>query len=116
MRDENDGSIFLFLHFLDKSQNLRLYRYIQSRGGFVCNEKVRISDKSHRDHHALPHTTRKFKGIIVKARLRAGDSHFFQQLETNLFGFGTVRLLCHRSGSMICSPIFIVGFSELMGS
>ena len=63
--NEQVGEPHVFLHVLQKIQNLRLYRSIQSRNGLIAHQRPRPGHHGSRHGDALPLTAGKFMGIPV---------------------------------------------------
>ena len=57
MCDKNDTHLILLLELLHQLQNLCLDRYIQSCCRLISDQKFWMTNKSHRDHYSLSHTS-----------------------------------------------------------
>jgi hypothetical protein len=81
VRDQNHGHFSLLLDRFQETQDLRLNRYIQSRGGLVRNQELWLTCQSHGNHHPLRHTTRELMRVRAKAARGVRDSHLREKLD-----------------------------------
>ena len=68
--------VFL-LQFLDKLQDLRLHRYIQSGRRFIADEDLGPAGNRCSDDNALAHSSGKLAGILPIADFRVGNADLF---------------------------------------
>jgi len=60
-------------------EDLRLDGHVQRRRRLIGDDQRRTTGQGHRDHDALAHAPRNFKGIQARDALRIGQSHTAQQ-------------------------------------
>jgi len=72
--DKQDGRARALLQLPDQMQNLRLDGDVERGGRFVGDQKLRLAEQRHGDHHALLHAAGQLVRIIAEARRRVGDA------------------------------------------
>ena len=65
VRDEQDGGVDAPAQLLDEVEDLGLHRGVQTRGGLVQHEQVRVRGEGHGDDHALLLTARELEGVAA---------------------------------------------------
>ena len=86
--DKHDGGAAILLNLLKKLKNLALNRNVESCGGLVGDDELRITCKSDSDHYSLSHTAGKLVRIVVNHRLWHGNAYrreHFDSLCSRLF-------------------------------
>jgi len=68
MSDENIGQPQSALKFFEQVDHLCLYRYIQSRYGFIADNKGRVTGQRTGDPYALPLPAAEFMGKAIHHR------------------------------------------------
>ena len=53
MGDQQQGHVEVFLEFLQKLEDLGLYRDVEGGGGFIRDQEFRVVREGHGDHDAL---------------------------------------------------------------
>ena len=97
MGDDNDGHVQLLLQRAQQIQNLGLDGHVQSGGGLVRNQQLRIAGQGHGDHHPLAHTAGELVGVLVHPLARLGNANQFQQLDGSFPGLlGIHPLVQHQ--------------------
>ena len=84
--DEDDGEVVALLDLVDELQNLGLDGHIQSRGGLVADQDLRVAGQGNGNNNALAHAAGELEGVLVEADLRLGDAHPAHQLQRPLPG------------------------------
>ena len=84
MGDVDGGQVVFLLHGLDQFQNLRLDGYIQSRRRLITDEDLGTAGQRNGNHHALPHSTGEFVGILLVAALRLADAHISKHFQNGI--------------------------------
>ena len=54
--------------------------HIESRGRFIRNQQFGATNQCHGDHHALPHSPRKFVRVLREPCTRIGNAHLREHL------------------------------------
>ena len=76
-------------------ENLRLHRYIERSGGFICNDKVRLMDHRHGDHDPLTDPPGHLMWILIEPAFGIANGHELKKLHRALAAFR----LGYRAGS-----------------
>ena len=90
--DQHQGHTAVFLQAAQQVQNLRLYGYIQSRGGFIRNQQLGIAGNCHGNHDALAHAARELVRVDAQTALWRWNAHLFQQFDRPLAGCRLVHV------------------------
>ena len=95
------------LHPVDQLQDLSLHRHIESRGGLVGDQQVRVVHQSHRDHRSLTHTARVLVWIVSEPLLRPRDADGLQHVDGSLLGLllGHLLVALDRLDDLIAHPV-----------
>ena len=99
-------------------EDLRLHGDVEGGGRLVGEQQRRAAGQGDGDHHALAHAAGQLVRVLVEPALGLGDADVVEQLRRRS-AVASLRLMSEvdaRSGSVICLPIFITGFSEVIGS
>ena len=98
VRNHDDGHAQLLLQVLHQFQNLRLNGHVQSRGGLVGNQDIRLARQSHGDHHALAHASGQLVRILLEALLRLVHAHELEHLHGAGVGLLMVAVGVQQNG------------------
>ena len=79
--DEQDGDAPLAADTVQHGHHLRLDRHVERRGGFVCDQQLRVRTHGQRRHDPLAHAAAEFVGIGAGAFGRVGDADQIQQFD-----------------------------------
>ena len=71
--DHDDGHAQFLLEGLHQLQNLGLNGHVQSGGGLVGDQNIRLTGQSHGDHNPLAHTAGELEGILLHPLFRLVD-------------------------------------------
>ena len=96
--DHNDGHAQLSLEGLHQLQDLGLDGHVQSGGGLVGDQNVRLAGQGHGDHDSLAHTAGKLEGILVHPLLRLVDVDQAEHLNGPLTGLLLVPVGMQQDG------------------
>ena len=80
VRDQQDCHPRLALQITEQLQHLHAQRYIQCRGGLVCQQQFRFGSQRHRNHGALTLPTAELVRIALCAAFRLWNTSGRQQL------------------------------------
>ena len=99
MGDEDNGQLTLPLQLVDKIQNLGLDGHVQSGGGLITDQDIRVRRQSDGDHDTLAHTAGELEGILIVTLVRLGNTDLIHQLDGTALGHPVGNLL-HNAGSV----------------
>ena len=106
VRNQQDAGVELVLQRAEEVEDVGLHRDVEGGGGLVGDDDGRVARERHGDHHALPHTAGELVGELLRAALRVGDAHRFEQVYCPGPGFtpecDAVHL--HRLGELFAHP------------
>ena len=115
--DEHHRHEALALLRLQQVEDLGLHGHVERGRRLVGEEQLRAAGERDRDHHALAHAARQLVRVLAHAALGLGDPDRREQRDArSRSAYSLVTSRWWRSDSVICLPIFITGFSEVIGS
>ena len=79
--DHDDAHVPVLLEVLHELEDLGLNGDIQSGGGLIGDEELRVAGQGNGDHHPLAHTAGELVGILLHALLRVRDAAQLQELK-----------------------------------
>ncbi len=88
--DEDHRHLALALQIADQFEYLRLDGDIESGGGLVADDQLRLGNERHGDHHPLAHAAGEFMGIAVVAPFGVLDAHLVEHGDSLFFCRGAV--------------------------
>ena len=91
MRNVDGAAPFLAYHIADRLEDFDLRGHIQSRGGLVQNQELRVTCHGHRDHDPLALSTADLIGISLSDLIRIRKMHQIHKL--NHAVMARIRLL-----------------------
>src|SRR5215212_6575324 len=91
VRDQDDRGSYLLLQLPQEVKDLGLYGHVQSRGGLVRDEDLRLAGEGYRDDDPLAHTARELVRVLLYARFWVRDADQHQELHGTLAGLAA----CH---------------------
>ena len=114
--DEDHRHVALPALLADEVEDLRLHGHVERRRRLVGEQQRRPAGQGDGDHHALAHAAGQLVRVLVEAALRPrGCARRAAAARPSPWPSSSSCPRWTRSGSAICSPIFISGFSESSG-
>ena len=96
--NHDDGHAHFLLQVLHQLQNLGLNGHVQSGGGFIGNQDVRLTGQRHGDHHPLAHAAGKLVGILLQPLFRLVHAHQLEHFQRPGVGLGPVAVGVEQDG------------------
>jgi hypothetical protein len=79
--DEDGRSIHFLTEFLEEVQDLSLDRDIESGGGFVSNDEIRVTGEGNGNDDTLAHTAGELVRELIDTRFRGRDADLFKEFD-----------------------------------
>ena len=79
VRDQHDGGTAFFANVFEEANDLRLNGHIQSGGGLVGHNQLRLGGQRQGNDHTLSHAARKLMRVMVNALCCCWNACVLQQ-------------------------------------